>query len=343
MKPHTLIELPKPDDFHIHLRQGEPLRRYTGDAAANFRRALVMPNTLPPVKTPEQVRTYAAEIREAAASHPDFQPLLTFKLGEDVAPESVGSLAAAGALAGKLYPRGATTNAEDGVGELRGLYPLLEAMEAAGLVLCIHGEDPSAFSLDREAAFLPQVERIVRDFPKLRVVMEHISTAESIAALERLPDRVGATITLHHLLCNLDDMIGGFLNPHLFCKPVLKAPTHQEALRRAVLAGHERIFFGSDSAPHSVDQKECACGCAGVYTAPVALPLLAAWFRDADALNLLEPYLCQRGADFYGLPRTGLGDPKIALVEESWTVPDRYDNVVPFWAGKQIDLKAVQL
>lgn len=339
-----MIEIPKPDDFHVHLRQGEALKQYSADLAAEFGRALVMPNTLPPIKTANQLASYRSQIHTAAAEagHPGFEALMSFKLGEDLSPEEIDSLAAAGALAGKLYPRGATTHSEDGVGEIEELYPLFEAMQASGLVLCIHGEDPSAFSLDRESSFLPRVKDIVRNFPGLRVVMEHISTEEAVEALKRFPDRVAATVTMHHLLCNLDDMIGGFLNPHLFCKPVLKAPGHQAALQRAVLSGHERLFFGSDSAPHPRNQKEAACGCAGVYTAPVALPMLAAWFRDQGRLDLFESFLCQKGAAFYGLPMKTSG-PRIRILEQSWTVPERYGDVVPFAAGQELGLKVEEI
>jgi dihydroorotase len=343
MSAPVVIRMPKPDDFHIHLRQGQDLIQYTKDAAYSFRRVLVMPNTLPPIKTGQQVETYRKEILQSVATQvygtlEQFSPLLTFKLGADIPPDQVQSLKEAGCVAGKLYPQGATTHSEDGVGEIKELYPLLEAMEAEQLVLCIHGEDPSVFSLDREQAFLPKVAQIVRDFPRLRVVMEHITTKEAVQALNTFPDRVGATLTLHHLLCNLDHMIGGFLNPHLFCKPVLKAPEHQQALTKAVLQGHPRLFFGSDSAPHHKDQKESACGCAGVYTAPVALPLLTQFFLDHDRLDLFEPFVAQRGADFYGLPRTGSDpkDPYIEIRQEPWTVPNQYGPVVPYGAGQSL-------
>ena len=346
--PEILLEIPKPDDFHIHLRQGEDLQQYTHDVAYSFRRVLAMPNTLPPLKTPEDLTNYRAQITKAAGAiglAQEFTPLLTFKLGADVPATSVKGLKEAGAVAGKLYPQGATTNSEDGVQDLREMYSLIEAMEAEDLVLCIHGEDPTAFSLDREAAFLPKVAQLVRDFPRLRIVMEHITTSDAVTALNSFPDRVGATITLHHLLNNLDDLIGGFLNPHLFCKPVLKAPNHQQALVNVVLQGHPRIFFGSDSAPHSVDQKECACGCAGVYTAPVALPLLAEFFRAGDFLQGLEPFTCHRGADFYGLPRAGSQDtdPRVALVAEAWTVPAQYGRVVPYAAGSTVPYRVQAL
>jgi len=307
-----------------------------------------MPNTLPPIKSPHQVQEYRQEILQSVASEPygspqHFQPLLTFKLGVDVSPQSVTGLKEAGCVAGKLYPQGATIHSEDGVEEVQDLYPLLEAMEAENLVLCIHGEDPQAFSLEREQAFLPKVAQIVRDFPRLRVVMEHITTKDAVDALNRFPDRVGATLTLHHLLCNLDHMIGGFLNPHLFCKPVLKGPDHQKALHQAVLQGHPRLFFGSDSAPHHRNQKESACGCAGVYTAPVALPLLAQFFVDHNCLDLFEPYVGRRGADFYQLPRAGAGpnDPFIEIREEPWQVPDQYGPVVPYGAGETLKYRVL--
>jgi dihydroorotase len=347
MADSILIEIPKPDDFHLHLRQGPALEQYTQHSARDFQRALIMPNTLPPVKTPEDVKEYHRAIIAAAsqAGYPEFQPLLTFKLGGDVHPSQVPALTGAGVVAGKYYPQGATTNSEDGVSNVRALYPLLEAMEAQDMVLCIHGEDPTSFSLDREAAFLPSLRTIAVDFPRLRIVLEHITTADALAAVSSLPDHVGATVTLHHLLCNLDHMIGGHLNPHLFCKPVLKAPQHQQALQQAVLAGHDRIFFGSDSAPHPVHDKESACGCAGVYTAPVALPMLAQWFASNGALELFEPFVARRGADFYHLPLPGdyPESRRIRIIEKPWQVPERYELVVPFSAGQELPYQTEQV
>ncbi|KGE71526.1 dihydroorotase [Spirochaeta lutea] len=347
MSDHILIEIPKPDDFHLHLRQGPALDQYTRHSARDFQRALVMPNTQPPLKSARQIRDYGQAIRTAAeqAGYPEFTPLLTFKLGEDVDPAGLEELQAAGVVAGKYYPRGATTNSEDGVQDFRSMYPLLEAMEAGDVVLCIHGEDPGAFSLDRERAFLPVLRTLVRDFPRLRIVLEHITTRDALDALAELPDRVGATVTLHHLLCNLDDMIGGHLNPHLFCKPVLKAPDHQAALQKAVLEGRERIFFGSDSAPHPVHDKESACGCAGVYTAPVALAMAAQWFAENGALERFEAFVARTGADFYRIPRPGdYPESKgIRIIERSWQVPERYENVVPFAAGRELQYQTEQV
>lgn len=329
------ITIRRPDDFHIHLRQGEALEQYAKDAAKCFARAMVMPNTLPPIVSAEDVWEYKKRIMNATEGL-DFQPLMTFKVLPEIDPSEVAKMKEAGVIAGKLYPRGATTNAEDGVERMDDLFPLLEAMEKEEIVLSIHGEDPAAFSLDREYAFLPAVERVLERFDRLRVVLEHVTDARTLAFVEAGPDRLAATITVHHLFLSLDDVIGGFLQPHHFCKPVAKRPEDRTALRRAALSGSPRFFLGTDSAPHPIEAKECAEGCAGVYTAPVAMPLLAEFFEKEGGpewVALLEAFSSHFGAEFYGLP---LNHGEIELHRESWEVPNRYGAVVPFRAGWEL-------
>lgn len=275
-----IYRLRTPDDFHVHLRQGMAIAAYTQDLAAGFARALVMPNTVPPIATARDLEEYRTQIIAGLGDRtPRFQPLMSFKLAPHHDAETVAALAAAGVTSGKLYPAGVTTNSEDGVQRIESIYPALEAMQEHGIVLCIHGEEPEAFCLDRETVFLTKLETIVAKFPELRVVLEHLSTADAVRAVRELPPRVAATITVHHLLLTLDDLIGGELRPHHFCKPVVKTPADRAMLREVVLNGEPKFFFGSDSAPHTRERKECDCGCAGLYTAPVSLPLLADFFE----------------------------------------------------------------
>lgn len=331
------MQILRPDDYHVHFRQGPALHYYVADCAAIFGRALVMPNTLPPVTDAVGIGEYRAAILEASRPWPRFQPLMTFKVMPDMTPAAIPALKAAGAVAGKLYPQGATTNSADGVAEVEALYPLFQAMEDADLVLCLHGEDPGAFCLDREQAFLPKVQAILDNFPRLKVVLEHVTSAAALDFVLAGPERLGATLTVHHLVRNLDDMLGGHLNPHLFCKPLLKRPADQAALAAAALAADQqamsRIFFGSDSAPHNKVNKECDCGAAGVYSMPVALPILADLFARRGSLAALEAFTSRNGSCFYGLP---LPDSTVTLVEKTWTVPPAYHGVVPLAAGSEL-------
>lgn len=324
-----------PDDFHVHVRQGERLADLVPLTAACFRRALIMPNIVPPVATARQVQEYRRRVR--AAGGEGFGPLMTIKLLETTTPEVVyATRVSEGAVAAKLYPRGVTTNAEDGVTleNFPGcLADTLGAMEQLGMVLSIHGEMPGAFCLDREVQFLSKVEKLRADFPKLKIVLEHITTETAVNFVARLPETVAATITVHHLFLTLDDVVGDTLQPHHFCKPVAKFPRDREALRQAALSGNPKFFLGTDSAPHPVSAKECAAGCAGVFTAPVALPLLAELFDDHGALDRLEPFIAEFGAAFYGLPRNREA---LELLRCSWTVPERIGDYVPFRAGQPI-------
>jgi len=341
-----MYELPVPDDFHLHLRQGPQLAGYVRDAAAQFGRALVMPNTVPPIVTPAALTEYRDSITAAVTEH-RFEPLMSFKLAEEYGPAEVEACAEAGAVAAKYYPRGATTNSEDGIADLHALYPALEALEERDIVLCLHGEAPEAFCLDRERAFLPRLEELAARFPRLRIVLEHISSAAGLRTVRALPETVAGTITAHHLLLTLDDLIGGLLNPHHFCKPVVKTPQDREALLEAAVGGEERFFFGSDSAPHLRSDKECACGCAGVYSSPVAIGVLAEAFEKNLAREVapasqaglplwverLRGFICENGARFY---RLSAQSERIILRQEDWRVPEQYHDVVPLRSGERL-------
>lgn len=267
-----------------------------------------------------------------------FLPLMTFMVRSGMSRAEVRALREAGAIAGKYYPRGVTTNSEEGVSDLPGLLPTVEAMEAEGLVLCIHGEEPGAEILDRERAFLPRLRELSRGFPRLRIVLEHVSTAAGVEAVLELSDRVAATVTVHHLLYCLDDLLGDGLVPHLYCKPVVKGRTDREAIRRVVLDGNARFFFGSDSAPHPRSAKEGTRGAAGVYSMPVSLSLLAAFFEERGRLERLEPFLSRFGAEFYGLP---LNEGRILLRREGWRVPEELHGVVPLEAGSLLAWRVI--
>ncbi|MCP4297104.1 MAG: dihydroorotase, partial [Proteobacteria bacterium] len=277
------IEIVKPDDFHLHIRQGDILKSSLKDLSPFFARAIIMPNTIPPVASVETLEKYRNEILEASNN---FIPLMTFKILKSLKTEDIRSLKKAGAIAGKFFPAGSTTNSSDGISNWRDIKDLIRVMSDEGLVLCIHGEDPSVFSMDREAAFVPQILEICTEFPQLKVVFEHLSTADGIDAVKNGPDNLAGTITVHHLLLTLDDVIGGGIEPHNFCKPILKRPEDRDAIQKAALSGSRKFFFGSDSAPHLIGNKENSCGSAGCYTSPVALPLLAQFLDDNKKLCL---------------------------------------------------------
>lgn len=321
----------QPDDFHVHFRQGHDCGNYARDALkAGFARVLVMPNTLPPIVDGFGLANYKREIEVAATG---LKALMTFKIQPGMDRARLEGLKAAGALAGKLYPEGVTTNSEDGFKDWDEVLPVFALMEELNIVLCLHGEDPHAFSLDREKAFLHRVEELARRFPNLGIVLEHISTAEGIECVSKLGPNVAGTITIHHLLFTLDDLLGGKLNPHLFCKPLLKRYEDREALRAAVLSGNPKFFFGSDSAPHTRENKEASLCSAGIYTMPVSLSLLAAFFEEAGKLELLENFVSRNGAEFYRLP---LNEKTITLEKEPWVVSKLFHGVVPLSAGETL-------
>ena len=335
---------------------------YVARTAGHFGRFLAMPNVIPPLTGGQAVADYRRSIESAlsragravpevpeardrrsarpvpAARSGSAIVLPTFKLVPGMGRDAVLSCAAAGAIAGKYYPAGATTNASDGVTDPSDVAEELSAMQDAGLVLSIHGEDPGAPALEREAAFLPVVDRLVAAYPRLRIVLEHLSTAAAVDAVSGWPDRVAATLTAHHLSFTIDDLLGDRLRTSLFCKPVLKYAADMDALVKAAVSGSPRFFFGSDSAPHPPAAK--AGGAAGSYSAPVAMALVAAVFDRAGALPLLERFVSENGARFYGLPpNTG----RLNVYEEEWVVPALVDDVEPLCAGMTLRWQAGRL
>ena len=338
----TELSLLRPDDWHVHLRDDSALAHTCADMARYFGRAIVMPNLTPPVTTVAAASAYRERILAAMADLPRrFEPLMTLYLTDATDAGEIRRAADSDFLhAVKLYPAGATTNSEAGVAELEALYPTLEAMQDADLPLLIHGEvtDHSVDIFDREKVFIDRhLAPIVQRFPGLRVVLEHITTADAVDFVSSAPGNVAATITAHHLLLNRNDMLVGGIRPHYYCLPVLKRNTHQEALLRAATSGSPRFFLGTDSAPHATGRKETACGCAGCYTAHAALELYAEAFDAAGALDRLEGFASHFGADFYRLPRN---TDRITLRKAAWTVPTQLPladtHLTPLRAGEAV-------
>lgn len=326
-----MLNLSAPLDMHTHLRQGEMLTIVTPHTARQFAAAVVMPNLNPPITTVEQVLSYRQEIL-AAARHP-FEPLMTLffreysrKELERAKPHIIGV---------KLYPAGMTTNSESGLVDMARAHDTLAIMEELDIPLLVHGEG-CGFVMDREAEFIPVVERWSRSFPDLRIVLEHITTRAATEMLDRL-DNLYATVTLHHLLITLDDVLGGLMRPHLFCKPIAKRPEDREALRR-VAVSHPKVFFGSDTAPHPRDAKEAPGCAAGIFSAPVALPALAEIFEQMDALDRLQAFVADRARVAYGLPFL---DRTVRLERRAWTVPGLIGSVVPYLAGQTLNWRVV--
>ena len=330
------MEIRVPDDFHLHVRQGAVLSACAPYSASWCARALVMPNTLPPVSTPESAVSYKREIAGAVSS---FEPLLSFKILPSMTPDAVCSLKAAGCIAGKLYPAGATTNAEDGVSSVAQISGVLKAMEDAGLVLCVHGEQPEDPILTREISYIPVIERLAADYPKLRIVFEHLSTKEAVDAVLGMPETVAATLTPHHMSMTLDDMIGGNMNPYHFCKPVVKQPRDRDAIAGAAVSGNGKFFLGTDSAPHPKNSKLNGSASPGIFCAPVAMPVVAGVFESLGALDALEDFASRFGAEFYGLP---LNAGTLILEKDSWTVPAEYGEFVPMMAGKTLEWRVIR-
>ena len=340
------LTLIRPDDWHLHLRDGPAMASVVGHTARQFARAIVMPNLRPPVVTTAQALAYRDRIRVALPPGSPFEPLMTLYLTDNTRPEEMAVARASGAVAAcKLYPAGATTNSESGVTDLERIYPVLAAMAEQGLPLLVHGEvtDAAVDIFDREARFIDErLGPIVAAFPRLRVVFEHVTTQEAVAFVRQGPDNLGATITPHHLLYNRNALLAGGIRPHYYCLPVLKRERHRLALVEAATSGHPRFFLGTDSAPHPQREKESACGCAGAYSAHAALELYAEIFEEAGALGRLEGFASHHGADFYGLPRnTGT----LTLRREPWRVPDDYplgeERVVPLRAGESLAWRLV--
>ncbi len=340
------LTLTRPDDWHLHLRGGDILRAVLPDTARRFARAIVMPNLDPPVTTVEQARAYRDRILAVLPAGMRFEPLMTLYLTDVTGPEEIGKARASGFVhAVKYYPAGATTNSESGVTDLKRAYPVIAEMEKQDFPLLLHGEvtDSDIDVFDRECVFIERhLAPLARAFPKLRIVLEHVTTQDAVAFVEQAGANVAATITAHHLLLNRNAMFSGGIRPHAYCLPVLKREQHRQALVKAATSGNPKFFLGTDSAPHARRAKESACGCAGIYTAHAALELYAEVFEAAGALDKLEAFASFHGADFYGLPRNR---DSVTLVRESWTVPPEMDlgaeSLVPLRAGEAVAWKLV--
>lgn len=334
----------RPDDWHLHLRDGPALPLTVGHSARYFGRAIIMPNLVPPVITAREARQYHERIMDNLPEGSHFEPLMTLYLTDMTTPEIIRE-AAEGDLvvAAKLYPAGATTNSSHGVTDIRNIDVALEAMSECGMPLLVHGEEtaPDIDIFDREKRFIDDVLMpLLERFPHLKVVLEHITTREAVDFVHSAGDNVAATITAHHLLYNRNHMLAGGIRPHLYCLPVLKRNTHQQALLDAVAGGSPQFFLGTDSAPHARDKKETDCGCAGCYTAHAALELYATVFEEIGALDKLEGFASLHGPDFYGLPRNR---DSVVLRRENWRVPDHYafadSQVVPIMASRELNWK----
>ena len=339
------LTITRPDDWHLHVRDGAALQAVVPHSAAQFGRALIMPNLRPPVTTAQQAVDYRQRILDAVPAGLAFEPVMSLYLTDKLPPEEIERAAAAGVKALKLYPAGATTNSDAGVTDIRKTYATLEAMQKLGLLLLVHGEvtDPTVDLFDREAVFIERVMiPLRRDFPELKVVFEHLTTQEGAQYVRDADRFTGATITAHHLLYNRNAIFTGGIRPHFYCLPVLKRETHRVALVKAATSGSPRFFLGTDSAPHPAHLKEHAFGCAGCYTALSAMELYAQAFDNADALGKLEGFASFHGADFYGLPRN---NSTITLKREAWTVPETVPygeaTLKPLCGGEQLAWKLV--
>jgi dihydroorotase len=340
------ITFRQPDDWHLHLRDGVHLRAVLADTARRFARAVVMPNLKPPVTSLELAAAYRQHILDSLPAGVRFQPLMTLYLTDNTRPADIARARASGIVhAVKYYPAGATTNSDSGVTDIARCFETLAAMAEHGLPLLIHGEvtDPGVDVFDREKAFIARtLEPLVARFPRLKMVLEHITTADAAAFVEAAPSDVGATITAHHLLMNRNAIFQGGIRPHYYCLPVLKREEHRVALVRAATSGNPKFFLGTDSAPHARHTKEHACGCAGIYTAHAGIELYAEVFAQAGALDRLEGFASLHGPDFYGLPRN---QATITLRREAWRVPEQIaygdDALVPLRAGGSVEWKMV--
>jgi dihydroorotase len=341
MDDESELSIIKPDDWHLHLRDGEQMASVVPHSARRFGRAIVMPNLETPVTDTAQAVAYRDRILAALPKGDDFEPLMTLYLTDKLSRQEVRIAEASGVVHGaKLYPAGATTNSESGVTRTDRIYPALEAMQQVGLPLLVHGEvtvgDVDIF--DREKRFIDEIlTPLARDFPGLRIVLEHITTSDAVQFVLDAPSTLAATITPHHLLYNRNAILAGGIRPHFYCLPVLKRETHRQALIEAATSGNPKFFLGTDSAPHPRSGKETSCGCAGIYSAHAAIELYAEAFEQAGALDRLEGFASWFGADFYQVPRNHA---YIRLIRETWPVPDTYtfgsDRLVPLRAGETV-------
>ena len=329
------LTIRRPDDWHVHLRDGEMLARVAPYTARQFGRASGMPKLVPPITTAQAAIAYRDRI--AAAAGASFAPLMTCYLTDNADPDEIARGFEAGAwVAAKLYPAGATTNSASGVTDIRNIYPTLERMQRIGMVLCVHGEvtDPDVDVFDREAVFIDRVlARLVKDFPELRIVLEHITTEEAADFVQSEDRAIAATVTPQHLIINRNALFAGGLRPHAYCLPVAKREKHREAVRRAATSGRSNIFLGTDSAPHERQAKESACGCAGIFNAPFALETYATVFEEDGALANFEAFASLNGPRFYGLP---VNEATITLERAEAEVPPEIDGLVPFQAGQTL-------
>ena len=338
------ITIRTPDDWHLHFRDGDMLPETVAATARCFGRAIVMPNLVPPVTTAGRALEYRQRVLAARPRGSAFEPLMTIYLTDETTPEMIRAAGQAGVVAAKLYPAGATTNSHSGVTALENIDPVLEELVAQGMPLLVHGEvtRDEVDIFDREKVFVEtQLARIVARHPDLKVVAEHITTADAAQFVLGCGDNVAATITPQHLLLNRNDLLVGGVRPHNYCLPVLKRNTHQRALRDVIVGGSRKFFLGSDSAPHEKARKETSCGCAGCYSAWSALELYAQVFDELGVLDRLEAFASENGADFYGLPKNA---GTVTLVRETWTVPEEIilpngRPIVPFWGGREVSWK----
>ena len=343
--PTSRLTLTRPDDWHLHVRDGVAMRDVVPHTAAQFRRAIIMPNLKPPVTTVEQALAYRERILQAVPEGVDFEPLMTLYLTDNLAPEEITKAHAAGVVALKLYPAGATTNSDAGVTDIRNTYATLEAMQKHGLKLLVHGEVTSndIDLFDREAVFIDRhLIPLRRDFPELKIVFEHITTREAAQYVASADRYTGATITAHHLLFNRNALFLGGVRPHYYCLPVLKREEHRLALLKAATQGGPQFFLGTDSAPHPAALKEHASGCAGCYTAHAAIEMYAEAFDSVDALDRLEAFASFHGPDFYGLPRNTSA---ITLERQDWrspvTVPFGEAELKPLRGGEVLPWRLI--
>ncbi len=335
------ITIRRPDDWHVHLRDDEMLKAVVGYTARQFRRAIVMPNLKPPVTTADQAIAYRNRIMAALPGGSDFEPLITCYMTDTANPDQIAAGFESGAFAAaKLYPANATTNSAHGVTDIRLIYPVLERMEKIGMPFLIHGEvtDHDVDVFDREAVFIDRIfSKIVRDFPGLRTIFEHITTADAADFVTAAGPNVAATITPQHLHISRNDMLVGGIRPHLYCLPIVKRERHRLALRAAATSGNPKFFLGTDTAPHAIETKETSCGCAGIFNAPYAIESYAQVFDEENALDQLEAFASLNGPGFYRLP---VNEGTITLVRGGETVPTHIDaagtQIVPFHAGETL-------
>jgi len=339
------LTITQPDDWHLHLRDGEALNSVAPFTAKQFARAIIMPNLNPPVTTVVHAVKYLDHIL-AAVDGTDFEPLMTLYLTDNTSPDEIIAARKSCFIKGvKLYPAGATTNSDAGVTDIRNCDATLEEMQKSGLPLLVHGEetDPQVDVFDRENVFIDKtLQPLTQRFPDLKIVFEHITTKQAADFVLQSGDNIAATITPQHLLFNRNALFQGGLQPHHYCLPVLKRDTHQQALLQVIRSGNNKFFLGTDSAPHAKHKKESACGCAGIFSAHAAIEIYTSIFEQQDALDKLEAFASFNGPDFYGLPRNSK---TITLIKEDWTIPDEYplgnETLVPFLAGETISWKLV--